>query len=345
MSAATTPKTGVLLINLGTPLAPEPRPVGRYLREFLGDPSVIDLPGPLRRALVNCIIVPRRAPKSAEAYRKIWTSKGSPLLVHSYVLRDALGERLIHHPLDLGMRYGRPSIAGALERLSLRGCTRVVCLPLYPHAAESSTGTAARAVHEAAAGLNGFEVEVLPEYYDHPAWIEAVRASAAPSLAEAGPDHVLFSFHGLPERHIHKADSSGDCLKTPDCCEPLCDANRHCYKSQCLSSANAIAAALELAPDAWSSSFQSGLGRRWILPSTEETLAALAHSGVRKLAVLTPGFSVDCLETLEELSIRGAETFHAAGGEELHVLPCLNASPEWVEALAMMLEPHLAGGA
>jgi len=345
MSTETAPKTGVLLVNLGTPLAPEPGPVGTYLREFLGDPSVIDLPGPLRWLLVNCLIVPTRAPKSAEAYQKVWTSQGSPLLVHSYELRDALAERLLQHPLDVGMRYGRPTIAGALERLKLRGCDRVLCLSLYPHAAESSTGTATRALHEAAAQIDGLEVQVLPEYFDHPAWIEAVRATAASGMSEAPSDHVLFSFHGLPERHIQKADPGGRCLKSADCCEPLCDTNRHCYKAQCLSSAQVIADALGLEADAWSTSFQSGLGRRWLLPSTEKTLVSLAESGVRKLTVLTPGFSADCLETIEELGMRGAELFQEAGGEELRVLPCLNASPAWVEALATMLEPHLIGEA
>jgi len=341
MSAANTSKTGILLINLGTPTAPEAGPVGRYLREFLGDPSVIDLPGPLRWLLVNCLIVPRRSPKSAEAYRKVWTRLGSPLLVHSYALRDALAERLLRHPLDVGMRYGLPSIAGALERLQLRGCTRVVCLPLYPHDAESSTGTAKRAVHEAAAKIGGLEVEVLPEYFDHSAWIESVRALSAQALDEEHVDHVLFSFHGLPERHIHKADPGGACLSSETCCEPLCETNRHCYKAQCLFSASALAEALQLEPGTWSSSFQSGLGSRWILPSTEESLAALARSGVRKLAVITPGFSADCLETLEELGMRGAETFREAGGHELRVIPCLNSSPEWVEGLAAMLEPQL----
>ena len=343
MSAASTSKLGVLLINLGTPTAPEPRPVGRFLREFLSDESVIDPPGPLRWLLVHGLIVPRRASKSALAYRKIWTAKGSPLLVHSSALRTALEARLGHHLVELGMRYGRPSIAAALARLSTRGCTRVICLPLYPHATQSSTGTAARAVHEAAAALPGLSAQVLPEYYEHPAWIEAVRATAAAPLDAAQADHVLFSFHGLPERHIKKADPSGDCLSKSSCCEPLCEANRHCYKAQCLSSARAIAEALGLETGAWSTSFQSGIGRRWLLPSTEETLAALARSGVRRLAVLTPGFSTDCLETLEELCIRGAETFRAAGGEELRVLPCLNASPEWTDALAALLEPHLSG--
>lgn len=343
MSSETTSKTGVLLINLGTPLAPKSGPVGTYLREFLSDPSVIDLPGPLRWLLVNCIIVPTRAPKSAEAYQKVWTSQGSPLLVHSYNLRDALAERLAQNPLDVGMRYGRPTIASALERLKLRGCDRVVCFSLYPHATESSTGTATRAVQEAAAQIDGLEVQVLPEYFDHPAWIEAVRDAAASGMSEAPSDHVLFSFHGLPERHIEKADPDGRCLKSADCCEPLCEINRNCYKAQCLSSAKAIADALGLEPDSWTSSFQSGLGRRWLLPSTEKTLVSLAESGVRKLTVLTPGFSADCLETIEELGMRGAELFKEAGGEELRVLPCLNANPVWVEALASMLEPHLAG--
>lgn len=334
---------GVLLVQLGTPTAPEAGPVGRFLREFLSDPSVIDLPAILRWPLVHLLIVPRRAQNAAQAYRKIWTSRGSPLLVNSEALRAALDTRLSKHPVELGMRYGEPSIPAALERLRSRGCARVICLPLYPHATQSSTGTAARAVQEAAAAIPDLQVELLPAYYDHASWIEAVRATAATPLAKARADHVLFSFHGLPERHIEKADARGDCLRTADCCATFCEANRHCYKAQCLASAQAIAEALGLDSGAWSVSFQSGIGRRWLLPSTEETLQHAAHSGVRRLAVITPGFAADCLETLEELCIRGADQFRAAGGEELFVLPCLNAEPEWVTGLSELLTPHLRG--
>jgi ferrochelatase len=331
-------KTGALLVNLGTPAAPDPAAVGKYLREFLGDPCVINLPGPLRWLLVNGLIVPTRAAKSAEAYQKIWTRQGSPLLVHSYALRDALAERLVRYPLDIAMRYGRPTIQGTLERLSLRGCTRVVCLPLYPHATASSTGTASEAIRQAAAELGGLEVEILKEYFDHPAWIEAVRSVTAPALAAEPADHVLFSFHGLPLRQVHKSGAGGACLKGGDCVEPISG----CYRAQCLSSAEAIAAALELSPGSWSSAFQSRLGpTKWLEPSTTDALTALGQSGVKRLAVLAPGFAADNLETLEELQLKGRDTFLQAGGESLHMIPCLNAEAAWVEALASMLEPHL----
>ncbi len=340
--AAKTSKTGALLVNLGTPAAPDPTAVGKYLREFLGDPCVINLPGPLRWLLVNGLIAPTRASKSAEAYQKIWTRQGSPLLVHSYALRDALAERLVRYPLDIAMRYGRPTIQGTLERLSLRGCARVVCLPLYPHATASSTGTASEAIHQAAARIEGLEVEIASEYFEHPAWIEAVRAVTAPTLAAEPVDHVLFSFHGLPLSQVHASGARGDCLKGGECSEPISG----CYRTQCLSSAEAIANALGLSPGSWSSAFQSRLGpTRWLEPSTVDALTALGRSGVKRLAVLAPGFAADNLETLEELKLKGAETFLKAGGEALHVIPCLNADPAWVEALAVMLEPHLAGEA
>jgi len=340
--AAKTPKTGALLVNLGTPAAPDAKAVGKYLREFLGDPCVINLPGPLRWLLVNGLIAPTRAAKSAEAYEKIWTSKGSPLLVHSYALRDALAERHVDYPLDIAMRYGRPTIQGALERLSLRGCTRVVCLPLYPHATASSTGTATKAIRQAASQIEDLEVVLVNEYFDHPAWIEAVRAVTAPALAAAPVDHVLFSFHGLPLSQVHASGARGECLKGGDCSEPISG----CYRMQCLSSAEAIASALDLSADSWSSAFQSRLGpTKWLEPSTVDALTALGSSGVKRLAVLAPGFAADNLETLEELKLQGAETFLEAGGEALHVIPCLNAAPAWVEALATMLEPHLVGEA
>ena len=343
MSSPPSSQTGILLVNLGSPASPETRSVARYLREFLSDPSVIDIPAPLRWVLVNLIIAPTRSPKSAAAYQKVWTAKGSPLIVNSFDTRDALAKRLSGHPLDIGMRYGKPSIAAALERLAARGCTRIICLPLYPHVAESSTGTAARAVYAAAEKLGGLEVIMLSEYFDHPAWIEAMRATSAAPLAEQRSEHILFSFHGLPERHIKKADARGECLMSANCCDTLTESNKHCYKAQCLFSARAIAEALNLAPNSWSCSFQSRLGRTpWIAPNTEEILVKLAKSGVRNLTVMTPGFSADCLETLEELHIRGVELFKEAGGEEMLVIPCLNAAPEWISALEEILAPHLA---
>ena len=343
MPSSPTSKTGVLLVNLGSPTSPEPRPVAKYLREFLSDPSVIDIPALFRWVLVNLIIAPTRSTKSAAAYKKIWTAKGSPLIVNSFATRDALAERMSRTPLDIGMRYGKPSIAAALERLATRGCTRIVCLPLYPHVAESSTGTAARAVYAAAEERGDLEVIMLPEYFDHPAWIEAMRATSEAPIKAAASEHILFSFHGLPERHIKKADPSGECLASAKCCDTLTKSNEHCYKAQCLYSARAIAEALGLTPESWSCAFQSRLGRTpWVAPNTEEVLVKLAQSGVRKLTVMTPGFSADCLETLEELHLRGVDLFKEAGGEEMQIIPCLNAAPEWISALEEILTPHLA---
>jgi len=343
MSSSPTSKTGILLVNLGSPSSPDPRSVAKYLREFLSDPSVIDIPALFRWALVNLLIAPTRSPKSAAAYKKVWTAKGSPLIVNSFATRDALAERMSQHPLDIGMRYGKPSIAAALERLATRGCTRIICLPLYPHVAESSTGTAARAVYAAAKERGGLEIIMLPEYFDHPAWIEAMRATSEAPIKDAASEHILFSFHGLPERHIKKADPGNECLASATCCDTLTESNEHCYKAQCLHSARTIAEALGLEPEIWSCAFQSRLGRTpWVAPNTEEVLVKLAQSGVRKLTVMTPGFSADCLETLEELHIRGVELFKGAGGEEMHIIPCLNDAPEWISALEEILAPHLA---
>lgn len=339
-------KTGCLLINLGTPEAPTPEGVRTYLRQFLWDPRVIDLPAVPRWLLLNLVILPFRPRKSAEAYRQIWTPSGSPLRVHAQELASrvqaALGPEV---PVELGMRYGAPSITEALSRLRNQGIDRLVVLPLFPQYASSTSGTALAEVYRILGSWwNMPSVRVVEPFFDHAGFIRAFGAIAEPALAEFAPDHVLFSFHGLPESHVHRGDPTGShCLAAEGCCDRLSSANQGCYRAQCFATARALAQALDLPADRHSVSFQSRLGRTpWIRPYTDETLALLAARGVKRLAVMCPAFTADCLETLEEIGLRAREAFRAHGGEELLLVPSLNAHPSWVEAVVDLLLPHLA---
>ncbi|MEZ4471524.1 MAG: ferrochelatase [bacterium] len=334
------PRTGVLVVNLGSPDAPETAAVRRYLAEFLSDERVLDI-NPLGRwLLLHLIILRTRPAKSAEAYQKIWTPEGSPLLVHGRALVGALEPLLPDLELALAMRYGNPSIAAGLDALRARGCDRVVVFPLYPQYAASSTGTALEVVYrELAARWNTPYVSVVPPFFDDPGFIGAFAAVARPVLDDLAPDHVLLSFHGLPERHMRKSDESGrHCLASAGCCDALVDANRNCYRAQCFATARGLAAALGLTPENHTVCFQSRLGRTpWIQPYTDQVLADLPARGVRKLAVLCPAFTADCLETIEEIGMRAEADFKAAGGEELRLVPSLNAHPVWVEAAADLI--------
>jgi ferrochelatase len=329
---------GLLLLNLGTPDEPTTPAVRRYLRQFLSDPRVLDINPLGRAALLNLVILPRRPARSAEAYRKIWDpTRGSPLLFHSQDLTarvaDALGPAW---QVELAMRYGRPTIAEGLDRLLSAGAGRLVVFPLFPQYAASSTGSALEAVlGRLAARWNVPPVMVVPPFYDDPGFIEAFRAVGAPVLADKAPDHVLFSFHGLPERHMRKSDESGEhCFATESCCDRIESSNRNCYRAQCFATARALSAALRLAPDRWAVTFQSRLGRTpWIRPYTDVVIPELAAGGARKLVVFSPAFVADCLETLEEIGIRAREQFAAAGGQELTLVPSLNATPAWVSTV------------
>jgi len=331
-------KTGVLLLNLGTPRSPETGDVRRYLREFLSDPRVIDLAAPARWALVNLVIAPLRAPRSAALYQKVWSSEGSPLLSNGLALRAALAAGLgAGHVVELGMRYGEPSIAGALERLCDAGVARIVALPLFPQYASSSLGSALARVFELAGARNNVPpLEAQGEFYDAPGFIAALAEIARPRLAAFRPDHVLFSYHGLPERHVRASDPTGrHCLGAETCCDAMGSANARCYRAQCHATTRALAGALGLAPESFSLAFQSRLGREpWIRPYTDVRLPELARAGVKRLAVLCPSFAADCLETLEEIGIRGAEQWREAGGEALELVPCANAHPAFVRFLA-----------
>jgi len=331
-------RTGVLLANLGTPDSPSTRDVRRYLREFLSDPRVIDIPTVPRWLLVNLVIAPFRPRTSAAAYRKIWTPEGSPLLVHGRALCEAVAKTLGDgFVVELGMRYGRPSIPAALERLVAADVDHVVALPLFPQWADSSTGSAVARIEDTADGLaNAPPLETLPAFFDDPGFVESFVEVARPVLTEARPDHVLFSYHGLPERQIRAADPTGvHCLAREDCCETPGEVLSRCYRAQCFATTRSLAGGLGLAADAHSTAFQSRLGRTpWIRPYTDLVLPELAARDIRRLAVLCPSFVADCLETLEEIGIRAHEQWQALGGETFTLVPSLNTHPRWVEAVA-----------
>ncbi|HEU4427485.1 MAG TPA: ferrochelatase [Myxococcota bacterium] len=333
--------TGVLLAQLGTPASPTTGDVRRYLREFLSDPRVIDLPAPARWLLVNLVIAPFRAPRSARAYQAIWTPEGSPLLVHSRAFAEALQRELGGgFRVALGMRYGAPSLAAAFAELCDAGVSRIVALPLYPQLAESSTGTAIAAIRAAAAQRAGAPpLSFVPAFFGDAGFIGAVAEAARPVLA-SGFDHVLFSYHGLPERHVRAADATREhCLASARCCDaPPAAVLASCYRAQCFATTRAVASALALPPERVTTAFQSRLGRDpWIQPWSDEELPRLAARGVKRLAVLCPSFVADCLETLEEVGIRARDQWRALGGDELALAPCVNASPAWVRAAAELV--------
>jgi ferrochelatase len=340
-------KTGVLVINLGSPDAPTTPAVRRYLAEFLSDPRVLDINAVGRWLLLNLIILRTRPAKSAHAYQQIWTEAGSPLVVHGQALVAALADALPEHPVVLAMRYGNPSIPDGLAKLRAAGCDRVVVFPLYPQYAASSTGTALELVYETVGkAWNTPFVQVVPPFWDDAGFLDAFAAVAQPAM-RAKPDHVLFSFHGLPERHILKSDESGGshCL-TEGCCETITDVNRNCYRAQCVHTAYGIAARLGLAREDYTIAYQSRLGRTpWIKPYTDEVLTELAERGVKRLAVLCPAFVADCLETIEEIGLRNAADFVAAGGEALELVPSLNSHPAWITAATALVRRAISGAA
>lgn len=343
-------KRGVLLVNVGTPDAPEVPAVRRYLREFLSDPRVIDLPAVARKLLLELFILPFRPRTSTEAYRKVWTAEGSPVLVIGQAFTRALAERLGDDvQVELAMRYQSPSIVSALERFERNATDHITVFPLFPQYSSAATGTAVERVWElAGARWNVPCLDFVGAFYDHPAFIEAWAAVARGHLEQARADRVLMSFHGLPERHVLKSDSTqgGHCLASEECCDRIVQANRFCYRAQCMATARAVASALGLEDAAWEVTFQSRLGRTpWIRPHTDVRLRELAAEGVQRVAVLCPAFVADCLETLEEIAIRGREDFVAHGGEDLVLVPSLNDDPAWVDAAARLLGEHWAGGA
>ena len=328
----------VLLVNLGSPASPSVSDVRRYLREFLMDGRVLDVNWFVRFCIVNFAILPSRPKQSAHAYQYVWTPEGSPLIVISRKLQTLLKQR-VSLPVELAMRYQSPSIHEAILNLSRNGANEVFLIPLFPHYAMSSYETAVERVKEIAAKVAPqMRIHVQPPYYDQPDYMAALVASAQPYLAK-GYDHLLFSFHGLPERQLRKSDPTGcHCLTAPNCCEVFSPAHATCYRAQCFKTVAAFVAKAAIPADKYSISFQSRLGRDpWLKPYTDRELETLPSRGVTKLLVICPAFVSDCLETLEEIGMRGRETFLGAGGTGFDQIPCLNEHPLWIEALRRMV--------
>lgn len=328
-------------MNLGTPDAPTPEAVGRYLREFLMDPWVIDIPWAFRWFLVNVLIVPRRKHASAALYQRVWTDRGSPLLFHTEDLAKAVQERLPQAVVRYAMRYGNPSMASVLEDLRKEGVDSVDVAPLYPQYSLAASESSARHLREVLRRMRwDVPVRWVPPFYDDPGFLEAVLAVAKPVLDSKPHDAVLFSFHGLPERQVQRTDPMGaHCLKRDGCCDAIGQANRDCYRAQSFATARELAKRLVPAGKRWLVGFQSRLGNTpWIRPYSDHFYDELPKQGVRRLAVLSPSFVADCLETLEEIALRGAEQWKERGGEELFLVPCVNAAPAWADALVRLLD-------
>ncbi len=337
------PPIGLLLSNLGSPEAPTAAAVRPYLRQFLTDRRVVDIPWLWRQLLVRGIIAPFRAPRSAKAYAKVWTPEGSPLLVHSRNLSEGVSRRLgAGWKVALGMRYGNPSLGSALSDLVGAGCSTILVLPLYPQYASATTGSTVEELWRLAGRLENVpDLRVLPPFPEHPGFVRVQAQRIVPLLEGRADEHVLFSFHGLPERQVRRADGSGRCL-SGGCCDRLGESNRLCYKAQCHATARALAAKLGLREGAWTVSFQSRLGRiPWIGPATEETARNLASRGCRNLVVATPAFVADCLETLEEVGMGVRDAFLGAGGERFALAPCLDTDPDWIDVVSEMATSYL----
>ena len=333
-------RTGVLLINIGTPDDPTPEAVGRYLREFLMDEYVLDMPFLKRWLLVNRVIVPRRKHYSAEHYQKIQMPEGSPLRVHTERFAAGLLTELGNdYALEIGMRYGNPSIATGLSRLKQAGVDRIVAAPLYPQYTQSSFETALTETRKQAKKIGITDkVVFLEPFYVDPDFIAANARVVGEHVKAHAPDYLLFSFHGVPVRHVKQIDTNDHCRVNDSCCEEVGAANANCYRAQCHATAHAIAATIGLTPDQYMTCFQSQFGKEeWIGPSFENLLAELPKRGIKTVAVACPSFVADCLETLEEIGIRGREEFQEAGGDELTLIPCLNSEPLWIKGAANLI--------
>ena len=333
-------------MNLGSPDSTQVKDVKRYLDEFLMDEKVIDKPWLFRALLVKGIIVPFRAPKSAEAYKSIWTEKGSPLIVISKQLKDAL-KKEIEEPVAIAMRYGNPSPKQAFDELQKNNADleEVIAIPMYPHYAMSSYETAVEyAIEQHKKGKYSFRLTTIKPYYNEENYLDALTQSIFPHL-EGEWDKIVFSYHGVPERHIYKGDITRQhCLKVENCCETPSPAHQYCYRHQCFATTRLVTERLKIPKEKWELSFQSRLGRDpWLQPYTAARLAELPKEGVKKILVVCPAFVSDCLETLEEIAVEGKEIFLHAGGEKFEMIPCLNIHPLWVSALAKWVKEYVAG--
>lgn len=330
----------ILLANLGSPDSVEVKDVRTYLDEFLMDKRVIDLPYVWRALLVKLIIIPFRAPKSAVKYSTIWTENGSPLIYISKTIQRKLADHM-RIPVELCMRYANPTPVYALDKLRDENpdLKKVVLVPLYPHYAMSSYETAVEHVKQNyEQGDYPFELEVVPPFYNNSLYIEALSNSIKPYL-EKDFDHILFSYHGIPKRHILKTDSTGShCFSSENCCSVSSRTHAVCYRHQVITTTNLVASRLGLPKEKFSFSFQSRLGNdAWLQPYTTACLKKFPQLGIKKLIIVCPAFVSDCLETLEEIQVEGREDFMKAGGEDFTVIPCLNDRSDWIQTMAHLI--------
>ena len=331
---------GALLINLGSPDSPDPGDVKRYLGEFLMDERVIDISKVLRTFLVKGIILNTRPKKSAKAYKKIWWEEGSPLIVLSKRLQKSV-QKKISIPVELAMRYGNPSIEEGIKNLVNQGVNEVILIPLYPQFAMATTETILVLAEEVRSQNHpNLSFTVLPPFYNHPDYIRVLSESIQENLKDKEWEHLLFSYHGIPERHIRKSDvTKSHCKIDKSCCQTSSKAHKYCYRHQCYETTRQVAEYLELKEGTFSTSFQSRLGLDpWLRPYTDQTVAKFAKKGVKKMAIATPAFVSDCLETLEEIGMEAAEDFEEKGGEKLYVIPCINDRPDWVNVLSRWID-------
>ncbi len=328
-------RKAVLITNLGSPDSTSIPDVRRYLKEFLSDDRVFDAPQPIKSYILYCKVLPFRPKKTAEAYQAIWTQDGAPLIVTSRKVQRLLQEKT-DLPVELSMRYGSPSTSAAIERLAQQGIQELFLVPLYPHYAMSSYETAVVDVREHARKIAPqMRITVQPPFFREQGYIDALCQRIEPYL-ENKYDYILFSFHGIPERHLRKGDpSNAHCTVVPDCCRNCSPVQSVCYRAQCLRTVEEVVTRLKIPATKYNMSFQSRFGKEpWLKPYTDFEFVRLAKEGVKRLLVITPAFVSDCLETLEEIGIQGKNDFLEAGGSSLQLIPCLNDHPAWIDFLA-----------
>jgi len=336
-----TKKTAVLMINVGTPDEPTVKALRRYLSEFLNDRRVIDIPLILQKILVNLIIVPFRAPKSAKLYQRLWTEKGSPLLYFSEGVQTALQQKLgSKADVFMAMRYGNPSIGNALAAVQKGHYDQLIVLPMFPQYASSTSGTAIHSVIDQVSKWNTIpEIHTIGQFYDHPAFLEAF-AERIQSYQPETYDHIVFTYHGLPNRHLDK-NHPIESFKTCNCENRLPGFGQFCYKATCYQTTRELVKRLNLHPNQYSVSFQSRLSNNWMTPFTDKNLINRAKLGNKNVLVVAPSFVADCLETTVEIGLDYEELFVKNGGEKLQLVESLNDSPRWISALEEILSPYL----
>ena len=331
---------GVLMVNLGSPDSTNPKDVKKYLGEFLMDERVIDVPYWARTLLVKGIILNTRPKKSAEAYQKIWWEEGSPLIVLSERLQSKIDDNT-SVPISLAMRYGTPNIKQGLQELHDQGVDEVLLFPLYPQFAMATTETILVLAEELRKEhFPDMSFTTVPPFYNHSDYIRTLGNSISETLKDVEYEHLLFSYHGVPERHIRKSDiTNSHCKIDGSCCQSASTAHQFCYRHQCFETTRLVAEYLGMKPNTYSVSFQSRLGfDPWLKPYTDRTIERFGKQGMKKLAIVTPAFVSDCLETLEEIAMEGEEIFHEVGGKDFTVVPCLNDREEWVKVLSRWID-------